>query len=218
MNTLEADSIIVDYDERTVLHNVYLRCTQDEIVGLLGRNGCGKSTLLKTIFGSLQPLHKSIRINGKWLEAGYMQSKVVMLPQTQLIPSNKRIGEAMRLFGVRTETIAFAGPELIPLLDHKPGQLSGGELRFLELLMVLYSQSLFCLLDEPFSGLSPVMIERSIIIMNEVKKIKGLVVTDHLHRYVTSCCDRYYYMHEGRVLQLSDVNELVRYGYVTSLD
>lgn len=218
MNVLEADSIVVSYDARPVLTNVYINCRQNEIVGLLGRNGCGKSTLLNVMFGIMKPEHYSVRINGAWIRSGYDRSRVVMLPQSDFIPSNVRIREAMRLFKLDISIIEQFAPELIPVLDNRPGQLSGGELRFLELLLILFTPSQFCLLDEPFSGLSPVMIERAIAIMKDVKKDKGLLITDHFHRYVTSCSDRIYCMYQGRVVEITETDDLVRYGYVNSLD
>lgn len=201
-NILEADSVVASYDGRTVLNNVYIRVEQNEIVGLLGRNGCGKSTLLKSIFGILNPEHKTVRINGQWLRSGYMRSKITMLPQFDMIPGNIRLSQAMKLFNVDKSVIDQAIPELVPLLDHLPPQLSGGERRIFELVLVLYSKSQFCLLDEPFTGLSPVMVERLIEVMNDVKKTKGILITDHLHRSVTSCSDRLYCFDDGRLFEV----------------
>jgi ABC-type multidrug transport system ATPase subunit len=205
---LEADSIEVRYGTNSVLSNVYIKCQQGEIVGLLGRNGCGKSTLLKVIFGALEPEYKSVRINGHPITQGYRQSRITMLPQTSLIPGNIQLREAIRLFKIEPSMIEESSPEIEKLLDSKPDQVSGGELRFIELLMIL--------LDEPFSGLSPVMIEKAISIMNRVREQKGLLITDHLHRYVTSCSDRYYCMTQGRVVEIHDPSQLARYGYLPS--
>ena len=215
-NVLEADSIVVSYNNRLVLTSVYIRCQQGEIVGLLGRNGSGKSTLLKTIFGILQPDHKSVRINGMWIANGYSQSNVTLLPQFGMIPSNLRIVEAMRLFDIDVSRIKTFAPDKLLLIDRKPSQLSGGELRFVELLLILFSNSRFSLLDEPFSGLSPVMIERAIEIMNEVKKEKGLLITDHMYRYVTSCAERLYCMYNGSVVEIKGPDDLIHYGYLNA--
>jgi ABC-type lipopolysaccharide export system ATPase subunit len=139
-----------------------------------------------------------------------------MLPQTSLIPGNIQLREAIRLFKIEPSMIEESSPEIEKLLDSKPDQVSGGELRFIELLMILFTKSQFSLLDEPFSGLSPVMIEKAISIMNRVREQKGLLITDHLHRYVTSCSDRYYCMTQGRVVEIHDPSQLARYGYLPS--
>lgn len=196
-NTLEADSIIVSFGDRVVVSNAYVRCDQGEIVGLLGRNGSGKSTLLKAIFAK----HNST-------------SNVTMLPQFDMIPSNMTIRTVMRLFDIDLSKVkAVAGDKLF-LLDQRANELSGGERRFLELLMILFSKSRFSFLDEPFSGLAPIMTERAIEIMKEVKKEKGLLITDHMYKYVTDCADHLYCMYNGRTVRINDTSELIRYGYI----
>lgn len=206
MNVLEADSVVVRYDSRTILDNVYIKIQQGEVVGLLGRNGCGKSTLLKSVFGAIVAEHKTIRINGEWTNAGYVRSKVKMLPQFDMVPNNIRMSQAMRLFGVDLSKVAGSMPHLLPLLDLRPGQLSGGDRRIAELLLVLYSKSDFCFLDEPFTGLSPVVVERVAGIISEVKKEKGILVTDHLYRVVAGCADRIYSFKNGRLRESSAID------------
>jgi len=203
-NILEADSIVVSYDDRIILHNVYIRVEQGEIVGLLGRNGCGKSTMLKAIFGAVAAEHKTVRINGTWMKDGYLKSRITMLPQFDMVPDNVRLRQAMRLLGVDVDLIKDTIPNVVLLLDHSPLQLSGGERRVFELLLVLYSGSQFCFLDEPFTGLSPVMVEKIIAIMQEVKKTKGILITDHLYRQVTSCADRIYSFRDGILRETKD--------------
>jgi ABC-type multidrug transport system ATPase subunit len=204
MNILEADSVLVRFESRVVLNNLYIKVEQEKVVGLLGRNGCGKSTLLKVIFGSLEAEFKALRINGVWMKAGYLNSKVKMLPQIDMIPSDIRIGKAMDLFGVNVSKIKESMAHLLPLLDHRPSQLSGGDRRMIELLMVLYSKSDFILLDEPFTGLSPVMVDRIIEIMQDIKKDKGILITDHLYRMVIKCADRVYTFNNGSIREAID--------------
>ena len=55
-NTLEVDSVILEFDSKRVLHNVYLKSETGKVTGLLGRNGTGKSCLMKILFSSLIPL------------------------------------------------------------------------------------------------------------------------------------------------------------------
>lgn len=217
-NILEADSVMVDFDGRSVLQNIYIKCEQEEVVGLLGRNGCGKSTLLNCIFGSLVATHKSVRINGQWVHCGYLDGRISMLPQFGMVPSDIRVRTAIELFNIDVSLINMYAPKIIPLLDSKPASISGGERRLIELLLILFSRSQFCLLDEPFSGLSPVVIEQVIEIFGEVKKKKGILVTDHLHRYVTLCSDRFYIMINGSTRELSDASDLMNFGYVNAVD
>ena len=213
-NVLEADGIMMSFGANRILSGVYIRSEQGMITGLLGRNGSGKSTLLKMIFGSLHSEDKSVRINGVFTEAGYLGSTITFLPQGNLIPSDMKIIEAIRLFDIEVSVIDNAFPESRMFLDKKPDEFSGGELRFMELLLILYSRSKFCLLDEPFTGLAPAMIERAITILNEVKESKGILITDHLYRYVTKCADKLYCLVNGRIVSIQHLDQLATYGYL----
>lgn len=213
-NTLEADSIMVNFGDRSLLSNVYIRCDQGHIVGLLGRNGCGKSTLLNVIFGSMEPEQKSVRINGQVLAKGYRDSRVKMLPQHGLIPSHLKVRQALKLFGLDVSILEESFPESMQYLDRRPGSFSGGELKFLELVLILYSKSQFCLLDEPFSGLSPLMIERVIQLLQEMKSKKGILLTDHLYRHVLACTDRLYCISSRGVVNVKSEEQLASLGYL----
>jgi len=96
-------------------------------------------------------------------------------------------------------------------------QLSGGELRQLEMLMLLYSKADFILLDEPFTHISPVQAEGFKMQLREVAKYKGIIVTDHLYHNILDVSDRIFLLHEGYTWQINSPEELVHYGYLNGL-
>lgn len=215
---LEVDSVILSYGLHRVLSNVYVRCARGHVTGLLGRNGSGKSSLLKVIFGSVIAESKSVRIDGVSLpEASFRHRQIVYLPQHALIPSNITLKAALGLFKIHPAVITDEYPELEKVLGETAGRISGGELRLLEVLLMLYSKSPFCLLDEPFSGLAPVMIERLKVTIERVKADKGIVITDHLHKHVTGLSDSLYLMDRGQTRRITHPDQLVQYGYVSAL-
>lgn len=65
INTLEADSILLEYGLRKILSDVYIKCETKKITGLLGRNGEGKTSLMNIIYGSLKPENQFVQINKK---------------------------------------------------------------------------------------------------------------------------------------------------------
>lgn len=159
MSRLEFDSIEVSFDGRRILNSVYMACDTGRITGLLGRNGCGKSTLMKVVFGALPLEQKSVRVDGRSLGVNYLASQVIAyLPQSDLIPSYLSIHKAFSLFGVDESEIVGVLPEVYPMMDLKPAELSGGYRRILEMFLILRSKASFCFLDEPFTGLTPVYI------------------------------------------------------------
>lgn len=81
---LKVDSVQLEFDGRKILQDVYLNCTQGQIIGLLGRNGSGKSSLLKIIFGTLTSAYKYVGINDVYIKNGYDNNQMAYLPQHNL--------------------------------------------------------------------------------------------------------------------------------------
>lgn len=213
---LEFDSLELSYETRSILSGIYMKCEVGEIVGVLGRNGSGKSSMMKIVFGSLKGNHQSIRINGRSLPPNHLQKKLIgYLPQDNLLPSFISIRKAVQLFGINEEEITLEFPEIRDFLPFTPKQLSGGYQRIVEALLILKSTARFCILDEPFSGLMPVHIEKmKEIIVNE-KSGKGIIITDHMYRHVISITDRLYVLNNGMTYPVKGVEDLVNRGYVS---
>ena len=211
---LEADSIELSFDGRKILQNIYLKIPHHQVTAVLGRNGGGKSCLLQIIFGTLAPTYKSVRWNGQYVESPYQKRGLVRyLPQHPLTPSSMRVKEAFEWYGIHADTIGY---EKISLLkDQRMGQLSGGERRFLETLMILLSPVQFVLLDEPFSHLSPIYVEQLKTIIQEQKAKKGILITDHLYRDVLDIADQTYLLQNGATYLLTNPRqELIDRGYI----
>lgn len=82
------------------------------------------------------------------------------------------------------------------------------------MILTLYSASQFCLLDEPFSGLAPVLSERAVELIEEVKQYKGIVITDHQYRRVINCADEIFYLSERGLTHVQGEEHLVSLGYL----
>ncbi|WP_339888786.1 ATP-binding cassette domain-containing protein [uncultured Flavobacterium sp.] len=154
-NLLEVDSVFKRYGEKLILSDVYLKCKTGNIIGLLGRNGSGKSTLLKIIFGVIEAETKFIRINGTVKEhVNQLMKDVGYLPQHNFIPDNLTVKKAIDLSIQKEKRIEFYSDKLInSVLDNKISNLS-------TVLRNQINSSKFVLLDEPYNGLAPVMINK----------------------------------------------------------
>ncbi|NJM25954.1 MAG: ATP-binding cassette domain-containing protein [Bacteroidia bacterium] len=192
-HTLEFDGIDHAYGHNHVLAGVHVRCDTGEVVGLLGRNGSGKSTLMKIVFGTLMPNSKSVRVDDERLTEDYFNRKLIRyLPQEKFLPSHLKVKKLLGLFDVDYQLLVDSFPEFESYGSYYPGQLSGGYRRILEVVLLLKSKSLFCLLDEPFSGLMPVHIDTLKKLIAEEKQRKGIMISDHLYRHVLGVSDRVY--------------------------
>ena len=212
---LEADGIEFSYDAKEkVLQSVYIKVAENEIVGLLGRNGSGKSTLLQVIFGSLSSETQSVRINGKKLVSQNKKlQQIAYLPQYNFVPENYTIETICNDYNC--ELIAFQNfiEKAIPK-KQKFGLLSSGEQRLLELFITLHSSKKFVLLDEPFSYLSPKMINKISEEIIKQKSNKGIILTDHLYQNVINISDEIYFIQKGCTQKMNHLEDLKRLGYL----
>ena len=218
MNSLIIDSVQKSYWLNKVLTDVYVHLGAGEIVGLVGRNGSGKSTLLKIMFGAIHADFKFIRINGKVYSNPYLtKGLVTYLPQNNFIPGYLKVSNAIKQFLRDTNSsIAVLSDEIISKVSQqKVRQLSGGELRYLEIQLILHKKSDFTLLDEPFNGVAPLhieMIKQDIISRRSDQE--GIIVTDHDYRNVLDLCDRIILLFDGGSRHIKDPSELVKFGYL----
>ena len=100
----------------------------------------------------------------------------------------------------------------------KLGKLSGGERRLMELMVLLYAPGKFLLLDEPFSYLSPVLVEQVTSHILSQANAKGIVITDHQYRTVLSLCTKYYVLREGSIREFETLSQLEDFGYIPDDD
>ncbi len=216
MFTLKIDSVELEFEGRKILQDIYLDCKQGEVVGLLGRNGSGKSSLLKIIFGILEPTHKYLNIGGQVIKKGYYQNRVAYLPQTNYLPKGIKISSLANMLIDPIYWHEFA--ELDIYRNHrqkKPEQLSGGELRQLEMLMILFNRAGFVLLDEPFTHVTPVQASYFKPIIRRVAESKGIIITDHQYHNVMDVSDRIIILTGGGTKPVNSLNDLVTYNYIS---
>lgn len=217
-NCLEIDSIQKNFGNQSIISDVYLKCETGEIIGILGRNGSGKSTLLKIIFGVIPADFKFIKVNGlAQLKPQSMFQDISYLHQDSFIPNSFSVKKAIQLSISKADFHHFYEDEMIQAIQNKKiGHLSGGELRYLEIKLVLSNPSKFVLLDEPYNGLSPLMADKiSKLILDNATR-KGLIITDHNYQNVISISTKLCLMKNGKLHHLKDKMELVEKGYLNS--
>lgn len=216
MSKLQLDSVQKTYDGNKILNDVYLQCSTGEVVGLLGRNGSGKSTLLKIIFGTLDADSRFLKIYDRVFRESKVVSDIKYLPQDSFLVQSINVKNTIKLFLSRKcSRIVLDLPLIRPLLSERVGHLSLGQKRTLEVLLLLFSESRFLLLDEPFNGLSPTSRELISQLIQDRKKHKGIIITDHDYHNVLSLSDRIMLMDHGNLREIHDLGHLVHYGYLT---
>jgi ABC-type multidrug transport system ATPase subunit len=215
-HVLEIDSVQKKFDYKSILSDVYLKCKTGEIIGLLGRNGSGKSTLLKIIFGILDADFKFVRIDEVIKNrTSDLFKDISYLSQDNFIPNSFSVKKAIELSIESQKIKSFYDDEMIrSITDKKINHLSGGELRYLEIKLILLNPSKFVLLDEPYNGLSPIMIDKINQLIIENSNKKGIIITDHNYENVIKISSKLILMKEGKAFHLKDKNELINRGYL----
>ena len=208
---LYADSIEFSYTHSVdILTGVHIQCEIGEVVGLLGRNGCGKSTLMKIIFGVIKPKLAFIRINDIRYSKGYLSKNICYLPQQKFLPNYLGVTDVIKLVvddKIKQNTLLNDDEIIVTIKNQKVAELSGGEIRYLELMLLLQKNSDFYLLDEPFSGVSPYMKERiqQIILSHNDK---GFIISDHHYQTVLETATRIVLLQNGGCRRIESKKDL----------
>lgn len=213
---LHVDSVNKSYRGNIVLSDIYLSCKPGEIVGILGRNGSGKSTLMKIIFGSVIAENRFIKIDSERVSKPFENfNKVRYLPQDSYLPKDVTIDRIIKLFGDNLDANKARNDLFFSNnLQKTSRQLSGGEKRIIEILLMLYSNSRYILLDEPFKGVAPKNIEDIKTRIREQSQTKGIILTDHDYRNIVDVSDRIILLFDGGTKEVTSFDELKYWGYV----
>ncbi len=222
-NTLKIENLVKSYRGKRVVNEINLEVHQGEIVGLLGPNGAGKTTTFYMVIGVIQPEKGAVYFNEK---------KITLFPMFK----RARLGisylpqEASIFRKLTVEENILAILEMLPLTKRERREklekllrelklkkvakqraytLSGGERRRAEVARALVTDPAFILLDEPFTGIDPIVRQD---IQNVIQQLKergiGVLITDHNVRETLEITDRAYIMYEGEILFQGTPEEL----------
>lgn len=210
---LEADGIQLEFDGRKILSSVYMKAETGKITGLLGRNGQGKTCLMNIIYGSLA-CEKSVRFDKKSQRNAYKRPDLLLyLPQFNFIPRQLSLKRIFMDFEIEYSVFTQQFPEFSSKYTTTIGSLSGGEYRLVELYVILKARSQFAMLDEPFTHLNPIQTERVKELLQEEKKHKGLLITDHMYQHIIDVSDNLYVLVNGKTHLTKSIDEVERLGY-----
>lgn len=215
MNVMEIDSVSYSVRGRNILSDVYIKIQSGRVTTLIGRNGEGKSSLFKVIYGVTKAESRSIRLNQTHLPADpyNMPGLINCLPQSSFLPKGLKVNAAFDFFSLQPQAFLEIFPELKFNEQQKIGQLSGGERRLLEAFLIIRTNTLFTILDEPFAFLTPIYIERLKEMISHEKVRKGFLVTDHFVHDICAISDDLYYINAGHVC-LTNLEKLTGLGYL----
>ena len=224
---LEVKNLTVNYGAITALHDVSLRVEAGTIVTLIGGNGAGKTTTLRAISGMVKPKAGQILYEGRDI-TGVPPHKLVgqglaHSPEGRMVFANLTVLENLRMGAYLQRDKAVIARELefvyatFPRLQERAAQLagtlSGGEQQMLAIGRALMSAPRLLLLDEPFLGLAPMIVEEILATLARLRAdgLTTLIVEQKLE-IALACATRAYVMVNGRVIRHAPCAELAAGG------
>ena len=213
---LRVESLVTGYGAKQIVSGVSLEVRPGEVVCLMGHNGAGKTTLIKAVFGLLPVWHGRISVDGESIEGASSAERVrrglALVPQERFVFADLSVGENLdlgafsvtdaRVAAERRDTVLTLLPVLADRRKQFAGTLSGGEQRMLSLGMALMMQPRLLLLDEPSLGLSPLLVERIMAMIQRIvreQRVTVLLVEQNV-RQALSIADRVYIVRTGRLI------------------
>jgi lipopolysaccharide export system ATP-binding protein len=224
LKLLEVNNLTKSYGTRQVVKGVSFNVRRGEIVGLLGPNGAGKTTTFYMVVGVIAADGGNIMFDNQDLTKlpihvrarhgiGYLSQEPSVFRKLTVEDNIMAILEMMP-FGrkERMDRLEELLKELniAHLRKNKAFTLSGGETRRLEITRALVTNPSFLLLDEPFSGIDPIVVKEAQEIIVELRrKGMGILLTDHNVRETLSITDRAYLMADGKVMISGTSHDLI---------
>jgi branched-chain amino acid transport system ATP-binding protein len=164
---LQLSEVSAGYGPARVLHNVSLTLPEHGSLAVLGRNGVGKSTLLLTIMGYTQLHRGHLAWRGGDISRLAPHRRAAggigwVAQEREIFPSltvEENLTVAARPGAWNLDTIYKLFPRLNERSRNMGNQLSGGEQQMLAIARALMTNPALMLLDEPFEGLAPVIVE-----------------------------------------------------------
>ncbi len=168
---LQVEEIHTFYGLSHILFGVSLTIDSGKVVCLLGRNGAGKTTTLKSIMGLTPPKQGTIRFREKDItgQQPYLLARMGIgyVPDDRRIFADLTVGENLEIAakkpkfdeGWDKERVYELFPALKNIESRKGGFLSGGEQKMLAIARALMGNPQLLLLDEPFEGLAPTLVQ-----------------------------------------------------------
>ncbi|HEV2630909.1 MAG TPA: branched-chain amino acid ABC transporter ATP-binding protein/permease [Pseudolabrys sp.] len=222
---LKVEKVNTFYGKSHILNDVSLDVREGEIVALLGRNGAGKSTLLKSLAGLVPPAAGTIDFQGRHI-AGMRAPDIARMgigyvPQGRglfagmSVADNLALGRLARATDgsngvVWSEEMVFEHfPRLKKRMDVHADYLSGGEQQMAAVARALSGNVRLLLLDEPFEGLAPAVVQELFTVFDRLRRHCSIVIVEHNLDLVLALADRVFVLERGAVFHTGTAEPLL---------
>ena len=213
---IEIKNLTKDYGEGRGIFNVNLDLYRGEILGFVGANGAGKTTTIRNIMGFLKPDGGSVKICGfdSWEESEKAKPFIGYVPGEIAFPDLKTGTVFLKSQAEfwKVKNLEFTN-ELTKRLQLDPTanlkRMSKGMKQKTAVISALINNPDILILDEPTTGLDPLMrVELLDILLEEKKKGKTILISSHLYEELEKIADRVALIDKGRIIDVADMDKI----------
>jgi len=210
---LQTSGLSAGYGKIGVLHSVDLAVGAGEVVALLGPNGAGKTTLLRALSGLL-PWSGNVRFAGRDL-TGANPRDVIKAGLAHVIEGHRVFTQLTVLDNLllaaydlshgertaRVEEVLELFPEVAAKAQDRAASLSGGQQQILAVAQGLVRRPKLLMLDEPSAGLSPVLVDRVLVVVRRLREAgTAVLLVEQLIEKALAVADRVYALARGSIV------------------
>lgn len=213
---VKLDNVTKNYGFNRGIFNISFDLKEGECLGLIGENGAGKTTTLRHIMGFIRPDSGTITVRGMdaFKEASRIKSFVGYCPGEIALPPLKTgrdvLESQMELLGNKDFTVADSLIKRLQLnINAYPKRMSKGMKQKMSLVIALMHNPKLLLLDEPTTGLDPLM-QNSImeLLVDTKKEGKTILMSSNMYEELELLCDRVALLSQGHLVAIADNNAI----------
>jgi branched-chain amino acid transport system ATP-binding protein len=223
---LEISNLNVFHGNLHVVWDLTVKVDPGELVTLIGPNGAGKTSTVETIIGLNRQADGSIRLLGE--EILGMRPNQVFRKGLALVPERREIFPGMPVIE-NLQLGAMGRPGWRKALDHvyalfpvlaererqRAGTLSGGEQQMLAIGRALMSEPKMLILDEPSTGLSPILVAQMFRSLEQLgREGMTILLLEQNVRHALELCNRGYVLENGRIVLEGKTKELLHNPHI----
>ncbi len=213
---IEIKGLTKDYGQGRGIFNENLVINKGEMIGFVGTNGSGKTTTIRSILGFVKPTEGHAYVNGleSWTNQAEISRLVGYVPGEIAFPD---LNTGINFLKSQAEFLGMTSfdyaNELIERLQLDPRanlkRMSKGMKQKTALVAALMNDQPIIILDEPTTGLDPLMRDSFLeIIEEEHKKGKTIFMSSHMFNEMEETCDRVALISDGKIIDIADMNEI----------